>query len=274
MKLLFRHFQGDIPVSSHDTIKKLPSHRSKSEIENRMNQYTDWFYPFVFMNGAQTIVNNNQVAQIHMSRAALIFPHLDEFYEGKWGATSCCDIACNQGWFATQIALRGAKHVTGIDARIDHITMANEIKALSDLPNLSFEQRDLFTITPENTGKFSFTLFLGILYHVDNPMGAIRVARSITKDMCIVETQVARCASLEGTWGASANKRSGPGIAVFPSDESHVYGKNALTFVPTAEALYKMLFAGGFSRIYQCIPDQTVNEQYRTNDRIILFAFV
>jgi hypothetical protein len=153
--------------------------------------------------------------------------------------------------------------------------MAETIKELSGIFNLSFEREDLFAIKPEKTGKFTLTLFLGILYHLDNPMGALRVARSITESLCVIETQVARGNPvIECTWGSETVKRSGPGIAILSSDEKHVVGENALTFVPSIGALHAMLFAVGFSRIYQCVPPQTVNEQYRSSDRIILFAHV
>lgn len=258
-----------------DGVKKIPTLRSKSETEDALNKYSDWFYPFSFTNGALTVVTNDQVFQIHQSRARLIFPYLEDVFNGKWDSVSCCDIACNQGWFATQVALRGAKKVVGIDARSDHIKKAELIKELSDISSLSFKQDDLYNIWPENTGKFTITLFLGILYHLDNPMGALRIVRSITEKVCIIETQVVPDSNnLECTWGSATQRRSGPGIAVLASDEMHVCGGNALTFVPSIDALHTMLFAAGFSRIYQCVSPQTENEQYRTNDRIILFAYV
>jgi len=262
-------------MAYNELIKKIPSLRSKTETEDAINQYTDWFYPFSFTNGASTVVTNDQVHQIHQSRASLIFPYLDDLFFEKWSLVSCCDIACNQGWFGTQIALRGAKKVVGIDARANHIRMAEKIKELSGIPNISFEEGNLFTINRKKTGTFTITLFLGILYHIDNPMGALRIVRSITESLCVIETQVARGNPvIDCTWGSETVKRSGPGIAVLSSDEKHVVGENALTFVPSIGALYAMLFAVGFSRIYQCVPPQTVNEQYRTNDRVILFAHV
>jgi ubiquinone/menaquinone biosynthesis C-methylase UbiE len=259
----------------YEEIKKIPTHSTRPETESILNKYPDWFYPFSFTNGAQTTVGNEQVLQIHRSRSSMIFPYLDDLFGGKWDSVSCCDIACNQGWFSTQIALRGAKKVIGIDARKDHIKMAEKIRELSGISSLSFEEGDLFNITPEKNGTFTLTLFLGILYHLDNPMGALRILRSLTEKVCILETQVATGNTrLECTWGTETYHRNGPGIAILSSDEMHVHGGNVLTFVPSVEALHAMLFAVGFSRIYQCIPSQNLNEQYRTNDRVILFAFV
>jgi 2-polyprenyl-3-methyl-5-hydroxy-6-metoxy-1,4-benzoquinol methylase len=125
-----------------DVVKQIPTLRSKSETEEALNKYSDWFYPFSFINGASTVFTNDQVFRIHQSRARLIFPHLEDIFNGKWDSVSCCDIACNQGWFATQVALRGAKKVIGIDARYDHIKKAELIKDLSGISNLSFNQDD------------------------------------------------------------------------------------------------------------------------------------
>lgn len=262
-------------MALQEIVKKIPTTRSKPETEAVLNKYSDWFYRFSFTNGASTAVNNAQVLNIHQSRARLIFPNLEDIFHGKWDSVSCCDIACHQGWFATQIALRGAKKVTGIDARNAHIRMAETIRELSGLPNITFEQGDLFNLTPEKTGTFTLTFFLGILYHLDNPMGALRIVRSITEKVCVIETQVVPSSNkLECTWGSETQRKSGPGIAVLASDEEHVCGGNALTFVPSIDALHTMLFAAGFSRLCQCIPPRTLNEQYRNNHRIVLFAYV
>jgi len=255
--------------------RKIPSRNLKTESENTISQYNDWFYSFEFTNGAATIVANTEVNKIHANRAEIIFPFLDELYRGKWQQVNCLDIACNQGWFSSQIAIRGAHQVTGIDIREEHIRRANTIKGLSNLTNLNFNVKDFLEIDPTTCEKADLVLFLGILYHLDNPLQAIRKIRSLTKNLCIIETQVAKSNSeLECCWGSDLQNRKGPALAVIASDQEHVGSNKPLVLVPTLNALYRMLYASGFEHLFVGIPTETMEEQFQNFDRVIIFAFV
>jgi 2-polyprenyl-3-methyl-5-hydroxy-6-metoxy-1,4-benzoquinol methylase len=262
-------------MKSGNLIRKLPSRNSKVETENALNQHNDWFYSFEFTNGAVTVITDNVANKIHTDRAGIIFPFLDQLYEGKWQQTDCLDIACNQGWFSSQLAIRGAHQVTGFDIRESHIKMANTIKDLADLSNVNFQVQDFFEIETTSCKKADLVLFLGILYHLDNPLQAIRKIRSLTKELCIIETQVARPnPDLECCWGSDPQNRKGPAMALVESDKWHVGPDKPLVLVPTLNALYKMLYASGFDRLFLGIPTETMHEQFKNFDRVIIFAQV
>ncbi len=71
----------------------------------------------------------------------------------------CLDIACHQGWFSIQVALRGTREVLGLDVRDNHIKMANTIKDLSDISNVKFKQENLYNIRTEEYGKNELHFF-------------------------------------------------------------------------------------------------------------------
>ena len=255
-------------------IQKIPTSRSRQETEAVINRYDDWFYSFEFSNGAATKVTDNLVDKIHSDRAEIIFSFLDQLYEGKWQKIDCLDIACNQGWFSSQLAIRGAHKVTGVDIRERHIEMASTIQGLTNLSNLYFQAQDFLEIDPDSDKKTDLVLFLGILYHLDNPLQALRKIRSLTKKLCIIETQVAKGnTDLECSWG-SAQNRKGPAVALIESDKVHVGSNKPLVLVPTLNALYKMLYACGFDHLFLGIPTETMQEQFRNFDRVIIFAQV
>ena len=261
------------------TIKKinqlLPSIYLRNEIELMVNKYPEWFYKFEFVNGASTKNPDPKTNGIHTTRAGIIFPFLDEFYKGRWQQIDCLDIACNQGWFSSQIAIRGAHQVTGIDIRESHIKMANTIKDLTNLTNLTFKVQDFLEIDTAANEKADLVLFLGILYHLDNPLQAIRKIRSLTKHLCIIETQVAKSnPELECCWGSDPQNRKGPALALIESDKAHVGSNKALVLVPTLNALYRMLYASGFDHLFLGIPTETMEEQFQNFDRVIIFARV
>ena len=255
--------------------RKIPSRNLKTETENTLNQFEDWFYRFEFTNGATTVVMDNVGNKIHTNRAEIIFSFLDQLYEGKWPQIDCLDIACNQGWFSSQIAIRGAHQVTGIDIRESHIKIADTIKDLTNLTNLNFKVQDFLEIDTTSCEKADLVLFLGILYHLDNPLQAIRKIRSLTKHLCIIETQVAKLnPDLECCWGSDPQNRKGPALALIESDKAHVGSNKALVLVPTLNALYRMLYASGFDHLFLGIPTETMEEQFQNFDRVIIFAQV
>ena len=48
---------------------------------------------------------------------------------------------------------------------------------------------------------------LGLLYHVENPVGALRLARALTRRACVIETQVTPNMTGVVDWGAYTFQR-------------------------------------------------------------------
>ena len=252
----------------------IPTSRTRHNVEATLAEHAPWFYKYVFSNGAVTETQDELADTIHSTRAELVFPFLDTVFRGRWHQVRCLDVACHEGWFATQVALRGAREVMGIDIRDDHVVKASMVRDLGEMDNITFSQGDLYRIKPEQHGTFELTLFLGILYHLDNPLEALRIMRSLTRSLCVVESQVARPGpELECLWG-SGIPRKGPGMAVVWSDEGHVEQGKPVVLVPTLNALSEMLYAVGFDRLYLCVPSRSVYEQYPNYDRVVIFAQV
>lgn len=246
---------------------------SKEQTEERLGEIQDPMYRYLFSNGA-CLTNDDRLDSFHRSRAEVIFPFLDRIYGDAWNCTTCIDLACNQGWFTTQVALRGARQVVGVDIRESHINASNVIKHLCALDNVTYQRADLFDLTVQDTGQFDITLFLGILYHIDNPILALNKVRSLTRQLCVIETQVLRQApDVECMWGAADN-RKGPALGLIEADDFHAEGSKAHVIVPSINALYKMLYAAGFDRLYLSIPHATMNAQYQSYDRVVVFAEV
>lgn len=254
---------------------EIPTTFTRERIDETLVKYSNWFYEFRFSSGYVTKAEGKELQSIHKTRAALVFPFLDEYYRGRWDGIRCIDIACHQGWFASQVAIRGAKSVLGLDVKESHIEMANAIKCMSSLGNIEFDLKNLYDINRRELGTFDLTLLLGILYHLDNPIGALRIAREMTTDLCLIETQVARpTPHLETAWGSTTKVLSGPVLCVIESDDTHFSGRRASVIVPTLDALYSMIFSAGFDRAYLCVPPPEMHRQYPSFDRVVVVAQV
>jgi len=253
-------------------ILAIPSEESPRRLRSRLASHGAHFYKFRFSNGVATDGPDDATNAVHETRARLVLPWLDALIGPRWAETRCVDLACNQGWFSMQLALRGASSVLGVDVRSDHITTAQAIADISDTANLTFRQANLFDLTADELGHFDVTLFLGVLYHLDSPLQALRVVRQLTRGICVLETQVARGGEhMVCLWG-SGPARSGPGIAVVPSDEHHVASGHNVTLVPSLDALVSMLFAVGFQHVSVVAAPRTEFDQFVQRDRVVLFA--
>jgi hypothetical protein len=104
------------------------------------------------------------------------------------------DIACNEGWYAHRLLEWGAARVAASDSREMNVRRARLIRDHFGIGSerLEISQADLFDLDPEALGRFDVVCMLGIVYHLENPIGAMRIARSLTKSLCVIESQVTR----------------------------------------------------------------------------------
>jgi len=259
-----------------DAKMKIHTSLPASYLQAKLAELGPWFYEFEFDNQVRTgpPVDENAL-QIHESRAQCIFPFLDRYFEGRWHEVACLDIACHEGWFALQVAQRGARCVRGIDVRPERIARANFIRDAGEMASANFEVRDLFALDPARDGTFDLTLFLGVFYHLEDPVRGFRTVRALTREVCVVEGQVARYnGNITTAWGNKAEVRSGPACAILDADPHHARVGDAVSVVPSLEALQKIIRAAGFRRTELVNPTSSLHEQYVSFDRVMLYAFV
>lgn len=228
-----------------------------------------WFYHFEFEEGLVTPCPH-ELAAMQQTRAELVLHPLDEEFGCRWGEVRVLDIGCHEGWFATQLAARGAGEVVAIEPALDRLSRARGIVEASGL-NVQLSDRSLFDLERDKEGPFDIVLFLGLLYHLDNPVQALARVFELTRDLCVIETQVARAApSLHCEWG-TGGPRVGPAIAVVPADEAHAQ-KRALALVPTYDALIALLRGAGFDHVEQVPPGPHMHPQFVAQDRVVAIA--
>ncbi|MBI2058275.1 MAG: methyltransferase domain-containing protein [Nitrospirae bacterium] len=169
------------------------------------------------------------------------------------------DVACHAGHFSLAARRRGAQNVLGTDARIEGLEFARSLAADQQLSGIDFKQMDVFDISPASVGEFDITLCLGLIYHLDNPVGALRNIRSVTRKVCVIETQAfdGGVATVEKSFGYAplAAKQLAPMMVRYEPDThsrlTHVAG---VTIVPSREAVAMMAYAAGFSVVLEVHP--------------------
>src|SRR5689334_19416830 len=108
------------------------------------------------------------------------------------------DIGAWDGFFSFEAERRGASRVVACDYYSWHGTgwgTANG-KAGFALAREALRSRvedldlDVMDLSPETAGQFDVVLFLGVLYHLRNPLLALERVASVCRDVLILETVV------------------------------------------------------------------------------------
>jgi tRNA (mo5U34)-methyltransferase len=104
------------------------------------------------------------------------------------------DVGAWDGFFSFEVERRGAERVLATDRYVwehpdygmDGFLTAREILG----SRVEHQVIDVFDIGPETVGTFDVTLFLGVFYHLKNPLLALERLAAVTRELIIVESHV------------------------------------------------------------------------------------
>jgi tRNA (mo5U34)-methyltransferase len=223
-----------------------------SDLETKALSRT-WFYPFRLPGGGVTeTYDGGALNGIHFTRRQMLDQALERVFGADFGQLSAVDLACHQGWFACHLAAHGFGRVLALDARAEHVADASLMRDLLGHRQLEVAQRDVHQTTPDNSGGlFDLTLCFGLIYHLENPVGALRVARALTRRACLIETQVVPGMSGMVDYGSYRFVRPLKGSFGIIDETDDTHGPEASTtgicLVPSTEALLWILRKVGFA---------------------------
>ena len=238
-----------------------------------------WFYPFRLPSGqVTTTYDGGALDAIHATRLAMLQAALRAHLGDSLAAHTAIDIACHQGWFSTKLAEMGVRDVLAVDARAEHVADATLIRDALGLRNLRVQQSDVHALTAESTGRFDIVLMLGLIYHLENPVGALRVARALSKRLCLIETQIVPGMTGMVDYGSYRFVRPLKGSFGIIDETEETHGPEASTtgicLVPSLEALLWIMRKIGFSRVEVLDPPPDAYEQLRYGKRVMVAGLI
>lgn len=101
------------------------------------------------------------------------------------------DIGCRDGFFAFEMEARGAE-VIAIDYAGVDVTGFSVVSQIKN-SKVKYFTDNVYKLDPKKYGVFDIVLFLGVLYHLRNPMLALDQIQQLIKPdgLLLVETQIA-----------------------------------------------------------------------------------
>lgn len=238
-----------------------------------------WFYRFTLPSGKVTSTyDDGALDAIHDTRLAM----LEHVVRGRFGDSlrgrTAIDIACHQGWFATRVAQWQADDVLAIDARSEHVADTGLIRDALQLDNLRVVQSDVHALHTLELGQFDLVLMLGLIYHLENPVGALREARALTRQVCVVETQIVPGMTGVVDYGSYRFVRPLKGSFGIIDETEETHGPETSTtgicLVPSLEALFWIMRKVGFSRVELVPVPENAYEQLRYGKRVMVAGYV
>ena len=98
------------------------------------------------------------------------------------------DIGARDGYFSFELERRGADVIA-----VDYMPAAGTGFAVASRlvgSRVPYLHENIYNLRPETLGTFDLVLCLGLLYHLPDPVRALRLIRSLTRSRMILETLV------------------------------------------------------------------------------------
>ncbi|MCW3028369.1 MAG: hypothetical protein JWN81_1580 [Solirubrobacterales bacterium] len=150
---------------------------------------------------------------------------------------SVLDIGAWDGFFSFAAERLGASRVVALDSVIWQKVSKAPFELARGVLGSEVEdiELDVLDISPHSVGQFDVVLFLGVLYHMRDPMAALEAVSSVTKELLVVETL------------SDMNFTARPAAAFYPG--SYLAGDHSNWWAPNPAALVGMLTEFGFDRV-------------------------
>ena len=149
------------------------------------------------------------------------------------GLSSAVDAGCGVGFFSQTLAECGL-NVCGFDAREENVEEARK-----RFPGIPFGQGDIEDRGIASLGRFDLVLCFGLLYHLENPLRAIRNLRAITEKCLLIESM---CVPEER-----------PTFLLRQEPRQDDQSLTELACYPSEGSLVKMLYRAGFAKVYRVV---------------------
>ncbi len=135
-----------------------------------------------------------------------------------------------------------------------HRALSSKVEAIAD---------DFLKVNVEQIGRFDIVFFLGVLYHMENPLEAMKRVADFTKRLAIIETAAVHLPGYERS----------PLCEFYESNELNSDVSN--WWAPNARALEGLCRAAGFSGVEILIPPplQPISVKLKSAAKFILAEF-
>lgn len=266
------------PVSGPSTATVPPVRAGIAEALEQELEGTGWMYPWELAEGVTTPLLGDNLPWVHSTRAEMIEGPVRETLAAAGPGATALDLACCEGWFSHRLLEWGASSVTAVDVRALNIRRAELIREHYEIDRerLSFRRADVFDLDVAELGRFDVVLVLGLVYHLEDPAGALRRARVMTRGLCAIESQLTRQTRpiVHGGGSPDVFHEADASFAAFVEPHAAIDPlasvTGVLSLVPNRAALEALARVAGFEDVEFLVPSPHHDIQYLRGDRAVV----
>ncbi len=177
------------------------------------------------------------------------------------------DLACLDGQFALEFALRGAQAV-GIEIRPSHLAKARFAADALGLGNVAFHEDDVRNLSAAKYGHFDIVVCSGILYHLtaNDAINLVYSMHEVATRALLLDTERSRV-PVEAIQTPKGRTYRGEILREHAEDatDEHKQSKgwaswdNTTSFWFSRASLVNMLQHAGFTSVYECLAPVHLN---------------
>ncbi|WP_421988761.1 class I SAM-dependent methyltransferase [Roseococcus sp.] len=232
-----------------------------------------WFYEFELPDGTRTETDiPAAVHVIHTARRNKLRDVIAQEVPGAAGLTAL-DFASHEGYFAVELA-RHFREVRGIELRQDSLDAAALVTGALGVGNVTYQQGNVLDLKPTVDQSADFVLVYGLLYHLEEPIRALRMASKLSRRHILIETQIFPF-DISGRIedGSYEWQREVTGMFSLSVDyDRREGGDTELAVVPSLNALLFLLKHFGFTRTRVIESGPGDYEQFRRGARVVIYG--
>ena len=202
-----------------------------------------------------------------------VWPALLVEFGGSLDGLRVLDLASNAGGFSIEAAKSGAAYVLGVDIVEHYVEQATFLARALGLDGVEFRHMRVQDLDPGEVGQFDVVLCLGLLYHLDDPVGVMRRVSSLTRRALVVDTNLIPPAEAKRgapLWLMRVRRPYDDGKA---ATVGRWVGDNVIEFAPSNKAVVRLLHAIGFPDVRRMEPvGRGAVPRYVSNRRAVYLA--
>jgi len=191
------------------------------------------------------VFDADHYARLNAARGPVVTDLLADL-RGCMDLRNVIDVGCGLGYFSGLLHSIGFQ-VTAVDGRAENVEEASRRHKDIQIHQFNAEDTELIGL-----GTFDLCFCFGLLYHLENPLLAIRILRALTKSLLLVEG-----VTFPGTE---------PIMALIDEEPRQDQGLHHFAFYPTEACLVKMFYRAGFPYVYALTSQPQHPEYHSTAD--------
>ncbi len=215
-----------------------PSITDPNEIRRRIAEHGRWWHEIELAPGIITPGDDSNREKL---------PILDQLgLPERLDGVRALDIGCSDGYFSFELERRGADvlAIDFVESTATGFSVAAEILGST----IDYQVDNVYSLDPSVHGTFDLVFFLGVLYHLRQPLAALDALRSVMKEnaeLYVATFLIDEYVSLSGGGGVTSLKELNPALLEIPLWQAYpggsLNGDFTNCFAPNMKALHVAL---------------------------------